>query len=108
MGYFDMRTGTYVRTDLRNERPIIKPIEYVTKEEFKEEIILAQNARSNMTNKIGQNAEDIKYLYNKHNTMRNDLNDLMNYIDYLKYHINEQESAPKVGKRRRRVVIQYD
>lgn len=105
MSYFDMNKETYVRTGLRNERPILKPIEYVTKEEFKEEVILAQTARSKMTDKIGQNAECIEDLYNRHDTMRGDLNDLINYVDYLKRYISEQESAPKVEKRRRRVTI---
>ena len=105
MSYFDMNKGAYVRTGLLNERSITKPIEYVTKEELKEEVILAQNARSKMTDKIGQNAEYIEDLYNRHDTMRGDLNDLINYVDYLKRYISEQESAPKVGKRRRRVTI---
>ena len=40
----------------RGIRPVIQPqvklVEYATKEELKEEVILAQNARSKMTTKI--------------------------------------------------------
>lgn len=106
MNYFDMNRGTYVRTEQKNARPIIKPVEYATKEELKEEVLLAQNARAKMTTKIGQHEEYITDLYNRHDTMRNDLNDLMQYADYLQRYINNrEETAPKVGKRRRRVTI---
>ena len=106
MPYFDMSRGTYVRTEQKNARPIIKSVEYATKEELKEEVILAQNARSKMTTKIGQHEEYIEDLYHRHDTMRNDLNDTMQYVNYLHQRINDrEEAAPKASKRHRRVTI---
>ena len=105
MPYFDMNRGTYVRTEQKNARPIIKPVEYATKEELKEEVLLAQNARAKMTTKIGQHEDYIADLYHRHDTMRNDLNELMQYANYLHRYINDREVTPKVGKRRRRVTI---
>ena len=106
MPYFDLNRGVYVRTEQKNARPIIKPVEYATKEELKEEVILAQNARTKMTTKIGQHEDYIADLYHRHDTMRNDLNELMQYANYLHQHINDRkETAPRAGKRRRRVTI---
>lgn len=106
MAYFDMNRGAYVRIEQKNARPVIKPVEYATKEELKEEVMLAQNARAKMTRVIGQHGEYIEDLYHRHDTMRNDLNDMMQYVNYLHQCINDrEEAAPKVGKRRRRVTI---
>lgn len=101
MNYFDMNKGAYVRTGLLNERSIVKPIEYITKEELEEKIMSAQSAYVEMNTKIRDNRDSIDDLYDRHGVMCSNLNNLM-------AHIYAQESAPKVGKRRRRVVIQYD
>jgi hypothetical protein len=101
MTYFDMNKGAYVRTDLRNEKSVARPIEYITKKEWEEKLMSVQSAYVEMNTKIRENRDSIEDLYYKHGAMCSNLNNLM-------AHIYTQESAPKVGKRRRRVVIQYD
>ena len=91
MTYFDMNKGAYVRTGLLNERAVARPIEYITKEELEEKIMLARNAYVEMNTKIRENRDSIDDLYDKHSVMCSNLNNLM-------AHIYTQESAPKVKK----------
>jgi hypothetical protein len=56
-------------------------------------------------------ANRITDLYNRHDTMREDLNEMHWHDGALRHVLNkidELEQAPKAGKRRRRVTISYD
>ena len=81
----------------------------------KEDVILLRTEMQRNKEQVDKDCEywacRVDDLYNRHDTMRKDLNDMRWYNDALQlllHKIDELEQAPKIGKRRRRVTISYD
>ena len=85
--------------------------QYLTPEDFH---LLRTEIQQNKE-QVNRDCDDlacrIADLYNRHDIMRGDLNEMRWHDGALRHLLNkmdELETAPKTGKRRRRVTISYD
>ena len=89
----------------------VTPIQYLTQEDFRLLRTEIQQNKEKIDKDCEYLARRIADLYNRHDIMREDLNEIRWHDGALRHLLNKMdklEAAPKTVKRRRKVTISYD